>query len=272
MTKREMLLTTALVSGVLHGGTAFGADFYLEGTPNAPTVIPAVSGLNGKIGILGGALDDDGFGALEASISAPLGMRYGLQGDAIIGITDGDFVGGGGAHLFWRDPILGLLGVYGGYTRSEDVDSSVGRIGIEGEFYHQQLTLKTVLGAEFVNADARFIEPDDGFFAFTDVSYYLNDNLEVSIGHRYSFETNELALGAEYQLDQQIFSSGVALFAEGRIGDDDRYAAWGGVRLYLGDNKSLIRRHREDDPDGQGDEDLFDLGVKLVGKDIPSGP
>lgn len=163
MLKHQLLLTTALVSGVVFSTTAIGADLYLEGTPTVPTILPAVSGLNGKIAILGGALDDDGFGALEGSFSAPLGMRFGFQGDAIVGISNGDFIGGGGAHLFWRDPTKGLLGVYGGYMHSEDVDSSVGRIGVEGEFYHQKLTLKTVFGAEIVDANARFVEPDDGF-------------------------------------------------------------------------------------------------------------
>ena len=40
-----------------------------------------------------------------------------------------------------------------------------------------------------------------------------------------------------------------ALFAEGRIGEDDFQGVWGGIRFYFGQkDKSLIRRHREDDP------------------------
>ncbi len=40
-----------------------------------------------------------------------------------------------------------------------------------------------------------------------------------------------------------------AVFAEGRAGESDFFGAWGGVRIYFGQkDKTLIRRHREDDP------------------------
>ncbi len=272
MQKRELLLTTALVSGLLFSASAHGADLYLEGTPAEPVVIPAVSGVNGKIALLGGEFEDDEFGALTGAISLPLGQRYGLQLDGIAGVRDGEFVGGGAAHLFWRDPTIGLLGLYGSHTRREDFDGSVSRIGVEAEYYWGQWTAKTLIGAEFVEAGSQFIEPDDEFFAFSDVSYYLSDDFEVSVGHRYTADRNALALGAEYQLSQTMFPSGVSLFAEGRIGEDDYQAVWGGVRLYLGDEKSLIARHREDDPDGYGDEDLFDLEVESKGVICCTGP
>lgn len=271
MTKRDLLITTVLVSGVLHSATAFGADLYLEGTPAEPTIIPAVSGVNGKIALSGGEFDDDEFGVLTGAVTVPLGLRYGLQGDAILGVRDGDFVGGGAAHLFWRDPTVGLLGLYGSYTHREDFDGSVSRIGIEAEYYLGQWTAKTLLGAEFIDAGTGFVEPDDGLFAFTDISYYVNDDFEVSVGHRYTADRHALALGVEYQLAQNVFSNGISLFAEGRIGEDDYQAVWGGVRVYFGGDKSLIRRHREDDPDGYGDEDLFDLEVELQGFDSGEG-
>ncbi len=44
-----------------------------------------------------------------------------------------------------------------------------------------------------------------------------------------------------------------SLFAEGRIGEDDYHGVWGGVRFYFGQHdKTLIRRHREDDPNDWG--------------------
>lgn len=265
MTKRELLITTALVSGILQSTAVYGADMYLEGTPAQPTIIPAVSGINGKIAISGGEFDDDEFGVLTGAVTVPLGYRFGLQADGIVGSRDGEFVGGGAAHLFWRDPTIGLLGVYGSYTHRDDFDGSVSRLGVEGEYYWDRLTAKALIGAEFVDAGSQYIEPDDEFFAFSDISYYLNDDFEVSIGHRYTADRNAVALGAEYQLDQNVFASGVSLFAEGRIGEDDYQAVWGGVRVYFGDEKSLIARHREDDPDGYGDEDLFDLEVESKG-------
>ncbi|MEP0519978.1 MAG: hypothetical protein ABJO09_01400 [Hyphomicrobiales bacterium] len=259
MDRNTFLTTTAIVSGILFSSAVIAADLYVEGSPSVPTLLPAVSGINGKIAAEGGSFDEEGFGVLTGSISIPLGVRYGFQGDALAGVRDGEFVGGVGGHLFWRDPSYALLGVFGSYTHRDDIDGHVARLGVEGEYYLNQWTFRTLLGAEFLDAGSAFANVDDGFFAFSDVSYYLNDNLQLSVGHRFTRERNALALGVEYQLDQQVFSSGVSLFAEGRIGEDDYQAVWGGVRFYLGDDKSLIRRHREDDPEGVGDEDLFEV-------------
>ena len=47
------------------------------------------------------------------------------------------------------------------------------------------------------------------------------------------------------------------MYASGSFGSDYTQAL-GGVRVYFGDpGKSLIRRHREDDPDNSLPDDLF---------------
>ena len=255
--RNVFFVSTALVSGVVFSGVAVAADMYLEGTPVAPSMLPAVSGINGKISLLGGSLFDEGYGALAGSISVPVGVRYGLQLDGAVGTHDGEFIGGGAGHLFWRDPTIGLLGLFGSYTYHDSLDGSVSRIGVEGEYYWDRVTLKGVVGAEFFDVDVPTDVDEENFFAFSDLSYYPLDNLELSVGHRYTAETHALALGIEYQLDQQVFSSGVALFAEGRIGENDYEGIWGGVTFYIGDDKSLIRRHREDDPDDWGEDNLL---------------
>tara|TARA_R110002124_G_scaffold281740_1_gene456365 strand:- start:4380 stop:5240 length:861 start_codon:yes stop_codon:yes gene_type:complete len=260
--RKFFLMTTALVSSLGVSSAALAADpVMVTGIPVEPVVLPAVSGINGKIAFEGGMFDEEEFGVAAGSLSLPIGTRFGFQIDGMAGMRDEEFVGGGGGHLFWRNPDYGLLGVYGSYTQRDDFDGSVSRVGVEGEYYWSNWTAKALVGWEFLEADTDTIvlESDDNFFAFSDISYYAADNLQLSVGHRYTNERNALALGVEYQLDQQVLASGVALFAEGRIGEDDYQAAWGGVRFYLGDSKSLIRRHREDDPDFMGDEDLFAL-------------
>lgn len=251
------LITTALVSSFALSSAALAADLYVAGEPVYPTVLPAVSGLNGKISLEGGALDEEGFAALKGSVSLPLGQRFGLQIDGSVGILDEEFIGGVGGHLFWRDPSYALLGIYGSYTAVEAVDGDIARLGVEGEYYWNQFTVKGVIGAEFIDVDAPVSYEETNLFAFSDLSYYAMDNLELSIGHRYTGEKHALALGVEYQLDQQVFASGVSLFAEGRIGEDEYQGAWAGVRMYLGDDKSLIRRHREDDPTDWEEDNLF---------------
>lgn len=256
--RKALLASTALMGAIALTSATFAADLYIEGTPSVPTVLPAVSGINGKLSVQGGVLDDDGFAALTGSLSLPVGYRYGVQLDGTIGVQDGDFVGGVGGHLFWRDPSFALLGIYGTYTGNENVDGEIARIGVEGEYYWNQFTLRAVLGAEFIDIDLPAYD-ETNFFAFSDLSYYAMDNLELSVGHRYTGESHALALGVEYQLDQQVFASGISLFAEGRIGEDDYKGAWAGVRMYLGDNKSLIRRHREDDPTDWAEDNLFGI-------------
>ncbi|WP_306257913.1 hypothetical protein [Pararhizobium sp. IMCC21322] len=258
MLRRNFFLTTtALFGSCILSSAAFSADLYVTGEPVLPTVLPAVSGLNGKISLKGGALDEEGFGALQGSVSLPLGQRFGLQLDGSVGILDEEFTGGVGGHLFWRDPSYALLGIYGSYTTVEAVDGDIARLGVEGEYYWNQFTVKSVIGAEFIDIDAPVNYNETNLFAFSDLSYYATDNLELSVGHRYTGEKHALALGVEYQLNQQVFASGVSLFAEGRIGEDDYQGAWAGVRMYLGDDKSLIRRHREDDPTEWEEDNLF---------------
>lgn len=260
MLNRSLFLaTTALAGGCLLSSAAQAADLYIEGQPALPTVLPAVSGLNGKISIEGGALDEEGFAALKGSVSLPIGQQFGIQLDGSVGILDEDFVGGVGGHLFWRDPTRALLGIYGSYTAVEAFDGEIARLGVEGEYYWNQFTLKGVIGAEFIDIDPPVDYDETNLFAFSDLSYYASDNLELSVGHRYTGEKHALALGVEYQLSQQIFASGVSLFAEGRIGEDEYQGAWAGMRMYLGDDKSLIRRHREDDPTDWEEDNMFGI-------------
>lgn len=259
--RKLLLTTTCLVGCAAMSSAAFAADMYLEGTPVEPTILPAVSGINGKFALNGGTFDEEGFGVVSGALSLPVGQAFGLQLDGMAGARDGEFVGGGGAHLFWRDPSTALLGVYGSYIHREDVDGYVARIGVEGEYYWNNWTVGAVVGAEFLEAGD---EDDSNFFALSDISYYATDNLELSVGHRYTGERHAAAVGVEFQLDQTLFSSGVSLFAEGRLGEDDYQAAWGGIRFYLGEEKSLIRRHREDDPDFLGVDDLFTFDEECV--------
>jgi hypothetical protein len=59
-------------------------------------------------------------------------------------------------------------------------------------------------------------------------------------------------VGLEWQHDW----SGFAFFANGSWGDNGNDTVVGGIRFYSGPPKSLIRRHREDDP---GSTLLWDL-------------
>lgn len=100
---------------------------------------PAVSELNGKIDYAGGTMDSAEGHNFNGSIALPVTHALGFQADTSYShIGDLNFYGGGG-HLFWRDPDLGLPGLTGGYISRTGVDTF--QAGVEGENYLGPVTL-----------------------------------------------------------------------------------------------------------------------------------
>jgi hypothetical protein len=57
-----------------------------------------------------------------------------------------------------------------------------------------------------------------------------------------------------------VFDQPLAVFAEGRLGDDEA-EVWAGLRVYLGRPNALINRHRQDDPAVSSLDFLFESTV-----------
>jgi hypothetical protein len=214
---------------------------------------PAVSGPNGKVSVEGGAFDDDGVGIALGSFALPVGHSFGLQADGAVGTIDGETMGGGGLHLFTRDPSSYLLGAYGSFHTWDSID--IWRLAGEAELYLGRFTLQGLAGYESVDVpstigDLDVLTPDDKhFFAQTDLAYYVTDDFKVYGGYRYLNETSFGAAGAEYLLRGHDVP--LSLFARGDFGNDDYTSITGGLKVYLsGDpDKSLIDRNRRDDPE-----------------------
>src|SRR5262249_52383802 len=156
----------------------------------------------------------------------------------------------------WRDPSRGLLGVYGAHTRWDKFDGiHVNHVGPEFEWYSGRWTVQGVIGAEFGSGSSATVgttiltyDITTRLFHQINVASYPIADLKVFAGHRYLGGKNALALGGEYGVPMSR-SVMAAVFAEGRVGEGDFRGVWGGLRLYFGQrDKSLIRRHREDDP------------------------
>ncbi|MBL1142738.1 MAG: hypothetical protein HND53_11975 [Proteobacteria bacterium] len=199
---------------------------------------PAVSELNAKVEGLGGVIDGDGTGAVAGSLAIPLTKSFGLQLDALGGTTDGNGLVGYGGHLFWRHPEQGLIG--GTIARSGRGGHYVNRYGGEGEYYADRWTLAVTAGTQ------------TGFLGSTGygsiaAKYYINDNLMIDLSDSGFSDSRVGQIGIEWQPQTQF--EGLSLFAVGGIGSDDLDYGLAGVRLYFGaGDKSLKRRHREDDP------------------------
>jgi hypothetical protein len=249
---RYLTHTGLLISGTLAAGllssTALAADI------EQPGCVPAVSGLNGKLEGAGGYiedLDDGGRFHGVGTLSFPLGCLFGAQIDVGGGDLDGTDFWGVGGHFFIRDPESYLFGVHAQYIDLDGFD--IFRIGPEVELYFGNFTLSAFAGYE----DAESLSDD--VVADIEGAFYITEDFKVSGGYRRFLDIDAGAVGAEFQPG---FGFPMSLFVDAMIGSDDYTSVTGGIRIYFGgEDKSLMARHREDDP-----PHLFNL-LRQVGDD-----
>jgi hypothetical protein len=260
------------------GSAAVAADLTSYAAPPPLAALPAVDGVNGKISAAGGGFTNGGMGTINGSVSIPLAPQFGTQFDA----SGGDFAGLGYAsianHTFWRDPRAGLIGFYGDYEHlSGRGDANIGHASAEGEAYLNRFTLRAIAGAEFghsglFNNGLAQLNIRSRFFDKADVAYFVDDDTSVFVGHRYTAGLNAAAAGAEH-LFHLGNGTAVSAFAEGRVGQNNYHAVWGGLRLYFGDgDKSLIRRSRENDPNEWTPDTALALTQNTIHHAAPPSP
>lgn len=262
MPNEKVLLRTTMVAGIV--GAVFvclqpasAADMAVKAPPPpAAGCVQAVDGVNGTIGGFGGSAADHTYAGAMGAMSAPLGCELGVQVDGLSSSFDGRFLGGAAGHLFMRNPAQGLLGLYGDYVKSDQFGGvQEAHLGGEGELYSGRWTIRALAGVErgsnntnLVGTVIQNINMPTRFFDQVNLAFYPTDNFEIFAGHRYLGGKNAAAFGGEWGLPM---SHGImaSLFAEGLAGENSFHGGWGGVRFYFGQNdKTLIRRHREDDP------------------------
>ena len=227
-------------------------------TAAQPTLADAVSQLNGKITAGAGAVGPvDVYGG-GGSIDVPLGGSWGAQGDLYAGGISGITTIGGAGHLFWRDPVDSLFGLY---VSDQHFDLfggvDVTKVGGEAELYlSDSWTARTLVGWE--GGDVK-----DRVFDRTEVIYYPSDNWSVTAGHRYTLGINAGVLGTTYQFAGTNFA--VSLL--GRIGEFRTSGAFLSLTYFFGEQgKPLAARARQDDPvDSLSDDALSAEGSGGIG-------
>ncbi len=258
MTSRRFLPAAASCLAVfLQADVLSAADLFHDIAPAEVSggALPAVSAVNGKLDLLGGGYSEGDIAGVGLSVSIPLDFRYGTQIDGLAAALDDKAFLSISDHLFWRDPSVGLLGLYGSYGHYDGFGGLTTWHGaVEAEMYRGAITLRGLAGVEGGDVDpvttavASFnYDIETRFFDKADVVYYPMPDLQLFIGHRYTGGEHALGAGAEYLWgsDGRV---GMSSFIEGRFSENDD-AVWAGLRFYFGsENKSLIRRHREDDP------------------------
>jgi hypothetical protein len=200
---------------------------------------PAVSGPNARVSAGVGATDGDATGLVFGSATVPVDDKYGAQVDGLLGGIDGDAAWGIQGHLFWRDPDTGLLGLKGS-VRGRDSDT-LSRIGVEGELYSGQFTW---LGG----GGYQFGDDVDSAYGLLQLHWYATDDFMVGGGGEVADSDFVATFETEYQPGLAAFP-GLTVYADAEIGTGDWSRIFVGLRIYFGGEvKSLVRRHREDDP------------------------
>jgi len=263
--KKSLVFAASIAAMFAAAGQAQAADLDAG-------CVQAVSGFNGKVEGAAGFIDQDVtvIGAAPVnedgsrfhgagSLSLPLGCMLGLQVDGAVGDVAGQTFAGGAAHLFMRDPSSHLLGVHAMYTSIDNVlapgNNDIWRVGPEAEFYLNNFSIEAWAGLE--DSDSNGSE----FFASVNLAMYATEDFRVHVGFRRFLEMNAFAAGAEWQVSESLPMS---LFAEAQFGENDYATVFGGVKFYFGaDNKTLMRRHREDDPRNQI-PDLLGFGQEAL--------
>lgn len=257
-------IATVAVPGVLiSAGTAAADDLPIptkaSPLPQPAQSLPAVDDFNAKWEAVAGAYDEQTYVGSKGSLTGPIGRQFGFQVDALAADFGASFLGSLGGHLFWRDPSVGLLGVYASDSYLNRFGGlNVTQVAPEFEGYWGRWSLQGIAGVEFGNStNATVSVTPTGGLVTTDIrtrfldkvslSYYLTDDFKVGIGHRYEGGLNALALDAEYAFG--LGKTMASLFVEGNVGGQNFRGVWGGLRFYFGQHdKTLIRRQREDDP------------------------
>jgi hypothetical protein len=161
-------------------------------------------------------------------------------------------MGGGGLHLFTRDPSSYLLGLYGSYHTWDSIE--IWRAAVEFQVYVRQFSVEGLAGYESVNGPlastglAAVTSDDNHAFGLVDFAYYPIDDLKLYVGYHYEDATSLGSAGVEYLL--RASGSPMSLFAKSDFGDSQLNRVTGGLKIYFGTNpgKSLIERHRTEDP------------------------
>lgn len=259
--KRAAFLLSGTIAAGMYGSVSMAADVEMS------TALPAVSGINGKVEIGGGFADIDDFNSDEvfrggAALSFPVGDMFGIQADLTALDAFGETAVGGAIHAFTRDPNSYLFGAYGGYVDAGPAD--VWYVGPEAELYLDNISIEAVGG---------YMDISNGvgseFYAVGDVAFYATDNLRLAVGASSvaGFESGHA--GLEWFLGDTGLPASITV--DGRLGEDGFTSVMAGLSLYFGgEDKSLIRRHREDDPRLRF-FDIFNAGV-LGSETLGGGP
>jgi len=174
--------------------------------------------------------------------SAAYGETFVVQVDAMLANHRDDYVFGGAVHAGVRVTEGGFVGAYASRTENtRHTGLALYRLGGEVDFDLGEVSLASVAGYEHTEGGSFLIRTtatddvydvyDGGgrFFAFSDIRFHLAQNARLSVGHRFNGGQHSGAAGVSFG-----FGPNLALFAEGRLGENDNNGGFIGLRARFG--------------------------------------
>ena len=269
--RRTLLSSTSVLAllvaaDAVAGSAALAADFGGDFRPG----LPAVSGLNAKIGAFGATREDDAAGGALLGLAFPLWWGFGAQIDGVVGDSMA------APSTAWAATCSGAIrraacsapmaaSVESG-SGAFDIGGEVGKAGLEAQLYLGRLSLEGLSAYQYGSTE--------GFAGKGTVAYYPHDDFRIHLGVSH-LQGPGLAgyAGLEWA---PLARRGLSLFADIGVDEDRDLRSLFGLKFYLSrSDKTLIRRHREDDPDVDLPGDLYQAlqarGVCPAGKTLING-
>ena len=199
--------------------------------------VQAVSAINANMGISGGTVDSDSSSVFFMSTSIPVPDGVGIQFDTLGSDQDDIDISGFGTQLFRRDPEFGFFGIKTSYLKTESTEFFLA--GLQGGLYKGMTTLSWEIGGQWGDIDS-------DVYTRLNARYYFFDNFSVELGVGHAFDETYGRASIEWQappLPNKFM--GLSLFMDASGGNHTGQIL-AGFKIYFGESKSLIRRHRED--------------------------
>jgi|SRR6266566_9617 len=219
----------------------------------------AVSSTNGDLTLSWGTYkyknpsEDGSTKSLGAQGNIPLGKYFGLS---LMGQV-GDLNSSNGPNVdydysriaaapFWRDPKIGLVGVALGRSKfnfkSPSSTDTIDDKAVNASVYFENVTLSVVRARDEVKNSSA---PDANYF-LTDLVWYPTPDflLDLTVGAQDA--KNEYTLAFEHQLSSVPALSYGLMYSRDTSQNYENSAWYVTIAYRFGDNKSLIRRYRED--------------------------
>lgn len=213
------------------------------GANAAAAAEPAVNPTNVKITAAGISTESDDGWFFGGALTAPIGERWGFQGEVGASENASDTSYGLAGHIFTRDPSSYLLGVFAAYAAEDNLDIDATRLGAEAEIYLNQLTILAKAGYQFSN-----IASLEGGFGEFELRWYISNDFALSGGGTFVDDVSTGRVGAEWRPGFSALP-GLAFRVDGAFSDNNIDTYLAGLTYYFGADASLKDRHRKQDPD-----------------------